>query len=58
MALGALQSIEAAGFNNEGTDSEQYIPIIGIDALQKFLTELKVRNGRLCIAKTQEPKVK
>jgi methyl-galactoside transport system substrate-binding protein len=41
MALGALQSIEAAGFNNEGTDSEQYIPIIGIDALPEVLDRIE-----------------
>lgn len=41
MALGALQSIEAAGFNNEGTNSEKYIPIIGIDALPEVLDRIE-----------------
>lgn len=37
MAIGALQSVEAAGFNTEGLESEQYIPIAGIDALPDTL---------------------
>ena len=37
MALGSLQSIQAAGFNNDGAESEMYIPIIGIDALPSVL---------------------
>lgn len=41
MALGALQSIEAAGFNMEGTDSEKYIPVIGIDALPEMLEKIE-----------------
>ena len=41
MALGVLQSVEAAGFNLEGTDSEQYIPIIGIDALPEMLEKIE-----------------
>lgn len=45
MALGALQSIEAAGFNTEGADSEQYIPVIGIDALPETLE--KIRSGEI-----------
>lgn len=45
MALGALQSIEAAGFNTEGTESEQYIPIIGIDALPETLEN--IRSGEI-----------
>lgn len=45
MALGALQSIEAAGFNTEGTESDQYIPIIGIDALPETLEN--IRSGEI-----------
>lgn len=41
MALGALQSIEAAGFNMEGADSEKYIPIVGIDALPEMLEKIE-----------------
>lgn len=41
MALGVLQSVEAAGFNLEGEDSEQYIPIIGIDALPEMLEKIE-----------------
>ena len=41
MALGVLQSVEAAGFNLEGADSEQYIPIIGIDALPEMLEKIE-----------------
>ena len=37
MAIGALQSVEAAGFNEKGMDSDQYIPISGIDALPDTL---------------------
>ncbi len=37
MAIGALQSIEAAGFNAKGYDSEKYIPVVGIDALPDTL---------------------
>ena len=45
MALGALQSIQAAGFNEDGTDSEMYIPVIGIDALPEVLE--KIRTGEM-----------
>lgn len=45
MALGALQSIEAAGFNTQGTESDQYIPIIGIDALPETLEN--IRSGEI-----------
>lgn len=41
MALGALQSIEAAGFNMEGAESEKYIPVIGIDALPEMLEKIE-----------------
>lgn len=37
MAIGALQSVEAAGFNQNGFESEKYIPISGIDALPDTL---------------------
>lgn len=56
MALGALQSIEAAGFNAEGKDSEQYIPVIGIDALPEMLDKIdsgEVIGSVLQDAKTQ-----
>ena len=33
--------MEAAGFNLEGADSEQYIPIIGIDALPEMLEKIE-----------------
>ena len=45
MALGALQSIQAAGFNEEGNQSEMYIPVIGIDALPDVLE--KIRTGEM-----------
>ncbi|MDC7124145.1 MAG: galactose ABC transporter substrate-binding protein [Spirochaetales bacterium] len=41
MALGSLASIEAAGFNISGTDSEKYIPVIGIDALPEMLSKIE-----------------
>ena len=41
MALGALTAIEAADFNTKGTDSEKYIPVIGIDALPEMLSKIK-----------------
>lgn len=41
MALGALTSIEAAGYNTKGKDSEKYIPVIGIDALPEMLDKIK-----------------
>lgn len=41
MALGALTSIEAAGFNSNGKTSEKYIPVIGIDALPEMLDKIK-----------------
>lgn len=41
MALGVLQSIEAAGFNLDGAESEQYIPVIGIDALPEMLEKIE-----------------
>lgn len=56
MALGVLQSIEAAGFNAEGPDGDQYIPIIGIDALPEMLDKIEsgeVMGSVLQDAKTQ-----
>ncbi len=41
MAIGALQSVEAAGFNTDGFESEQYIPIAGIDALPDTLNYIE-----------------
>lgn len=41
MALGVLQSIEAAGFNVDGLESERYIPVIGIDALPEMLAKIE-----------------
>lgn len=54
MALGALQSIEAAGFNNEGTDSDKYIPIIGIDALPEVLD--RIESGEMIGSVLQDAK--
>lgn len=54
MALGALQSIEAAGFNNEGTKSEKYIPIIGIDALPEVLD--RIESGEMMGSVLQDAK--
>ncbi len=56
MALGALQSVEAAGFNANGPDGDQYIPIIGIDALPEMLDKIEsgeVMGSVLQDAKTQ-----
>ena len=56
MALGALQSVEAAGFNANGSDGDQYIPIIGIDALPEMLDKIEsgeVMGSVLQDAKTQ-----
>lgn len=56
MALGALTSIEAAGFNTDGTNSSKYIPVIGIDALPEMLDKIKsgeVMGSVLQDAKTQ-----
>ncbi|MCL1883671.1 MAG: galactose ABC transporter substrate-binding protein [Defluviitaleaceae bacterium] len=40
MALGALQSIQIAGFNS-GEEGSPYIPIIGIDAVPAILTRIE-----------------
>lgn len=54
MALGALQSVEAAGFNNEGVESENYIPIIGIDALPEVLD--RIESGEMMGSVLQDAK--
>lgn len=56
MALGALASVEAAGFNEDGESSSKYIPIYGIDALPEILSKIKsgeVTGSVLQDAKTQ-----
>lgn len=56
MALGALASIQGAGFNNDGANSDKYIPIIGIDALPEILSKIEsgeVYGSVLQDAKTQ-----
>ncbi|MBW5409202.1 galactose/glucose ABC transporter substrate-binding protein MglB [Brachyspira hampsonii] len=40
MALGALQSIQALGYNKEG-DNTKYIPIVGVDAIPDMINEIK-----------------
>lgn len=45
MALGALSSVEAAGFNSQGAKSAKYIPIFGIDALPEMLS--KIQSGEI-----------
>lgn len=54
MALGALQSVESAGYNNEGTESAQYIPIIGIDALPEVLD--RIESGEMMGSVLQDAK--
>ncbi|MFV0364097.1 MAG: galactose ABC transporter substrate-binding protein [Suipraeoptans sp.] len=54
MALGALTSIEAAGFNTDGRDSDLYIPIIGIDALPEALE--KIDSGQMIGSVLQDAK--
>ena len=54
MAMGALQSVEAAGFNNEGVASEKYIPIIGIDALPEVLD--RIESGEMMGSVLQDAK--
>lgn len=56
MALGALTSIQAAGYNTDGLKSKKYIPVIGIDALPEMLSKIKsgeVIGSVLQDAKTQ-----
>ena len=40
MALGALQSLQALGYNKEG-DNSKFIPIVGVDAIPDMLNEIK-----------------
>ncbi|WP_304333131.1 galactose ABC transporter substrate-binding protein [Brachyspira innocens] len=40
MALGALQSVQALGYNKEG-DTTKYIPIVGVDAIPEMINEIK-----------------
>ena len=40
MALGALQSVQALGYNKEG-DTTKYIPIVGVDAIPDMINEIK-----------------
>ena len=40
MALGALQSVQALGYNKEG-DTNKYIPIVGVDAIPEMINEIK-----------------
>jgi methyl-galactoside transport system substrate-binding protein len=54
MALGALQSVQAAGFNSDGADGEKYIPIIGIDALPEMLD--KIESGEVLGSVLQDAK--
>lgn len=54
MALGALQSIQTAGFNTKGMESEKYIPIIGIDALPEMLN--KIESGEVIGSVLQDAK--
>ena len=42
MALGALRSIQSFGYNNG--DSNKYIPIVGIDAIDEVLEEISKGN--------------
>lgn len=54
MALGALASIQAAGFNTNGINSDKYIPIIGIDALPEMLS--KIESGEVFGSVLQDAK--
>lgn len=54
MALGALSSVEAAGFNKQGTKSGKYIPIYGIDALPEILS--KIQSGEIAGSVLQDSK--
>jgi len=54
MALGALASIQNAGFNTDGVTSEKYIPIVGIDALPEMLS--KIETGEVIGSVLQDPK--
>lgn len=54
MALGALSSVEAAGFNSSGAKSSKYIPIFGIDALPEMLS--KIQSGEIAGSVLQDSK--
>lgn len=54
MALGALQSVEAAGYNEKGEESDKYVPIFGIDALPETLT--KIESGEIAGSVLQDAK--
>lgn len=54
MALGALSSIQAAGFNTNGSKSSKYIPIYGIDALPEILS--KIQSGEIAGSVLQDSK--
>ncbi len=54
MALGALSSVEAAGYNAQGTKSSKYIPIFGIDALPEMLS--KIQSGEIAGSVLQDSK--
>lgn len=54
MALGALSSVEAAGFNMQGSKSAKYIPIFGIDALPEILS--KIQSGEITGSVLQDSK--
>jgi len=45
MALGALQSIQVAGYNMDGPGGENFIPVIGIDALPEVID--RIENGEM-----------
>ncbi|ACN85005.1 galactose/glucose ABC transporter substrate-binding protein MglB [Brachyspira hyodysenteriae] len=40
MALGALQAVQALGYNKEG-DTTKFIPIVGVDAIPDMINEIK-----------------
>ena len=54
MALGALSSVEAAGFNTQGEKSGKYVPIFGIDALPEILS--KIQSGEIAGSVLQDSK--
>jgi methyl-galactoside transport system substrate-binding protein len=54
MALGALSSVEAAGFNSQGAKSAKYIPTFGIDALPEILS--KIQSGEIAGSVLQDSK--
>ena len=54
MAIGALSSVEAAGFNSEGAKSSKYVPIFGIDALPEMIS--KIQSGEIAGSVLQDSK--